>query len=91
MLPTTPPVLPNADPAVLLVFHAPRVTDEALRQQTQLTERLQRPPGLPIRIIHINADQHPAVLLSFGVTRFPTLILIQRGVELLRHEGLPGT
>lgn len=87
MLHPTPPVSPNADSAVLLVFHAPTVTDETRYQQAQLTDRLQRPPGLTTRILHIDASQHPAVVLSFGVTRFPTLILVQRGVELVRHEG----
>ncbi len=87
MLHTNPPVCPNSDSAVLLVFHAPTVPNEASHQQAQLIDRLQRPPGLATRIIHIDASQHPAVVLSFGVTRFPTLILVQRGVELVRHEG----
>jgi len=87
MLHTNPPVSPHSDSAVLLVFHAPTATDDVRHQQAQLTDRLQGPPGLATRIIHIDASQHPAVVLSFGVTRFPTLILVQRGVELVRHEG----
>ncbi|PRY47082.1 F plasmid transfer operon protein TraF [Spirosoma oryzae] len=87
MLHPNPSVSPNSDSAVLLVFHAPTATDETQHQQAQLTDRLQRSPGLTTRIIHIDASQHPAVVLSFGVTHFPTLILVQRGVELVRHEG----
>ncbi|MFT4030805.1 MAG: thioredoxin family protein [Siphonobacter sp.] len=39
------------------------------------------------QILKIDAASHSEVVNSFGVTRFPTFILIQQGVELWRSEG----
>ncbi|QJD79871.1 thioredoxin family protein [Spirosoma rhododendri] len=87
---SSPPALSGFNSAVLLVFVTPAATDEVQRQQTQLTDHLKRQPGLSVRVLYIDASQHPAVVGCFSVTRFPTIVLVQRGIELFRHEGTIG-
>lgn len=86
LLPTLPP-----DTAVLLVLlpagfsPAPAATAPT----DAWLQALQRRLGASIRVLKVEAAIHPLVVLSFGLGLLPACVLLHRGVELWRHEGLP--
>ncbi|MCB2377908.1 thioredoxin [Hymenobacter sp. BT635] len=84
-----PPLSP--DTAVLLVL-LPADYGQ-VSQMVSLTDTwiqaLQRRLGASIRVLKIEAAQHPAVVLSFGVASLPACVLLHHGIELGRQEGLP--
>lgn len=91
MKPNDPyPVLRSAQLAVLLIFFMP--TELANRQQqallTALADSLQAQLGGLLRILRVNEVNNPDVVQSFAITRTPAFVLVRRGVELWRQEGL---
>lgn len=84
------PALRSAQLAVLLIFFMP--SGLADRQQrtllTALADSLQAQLGGLLRILRIDEATHPDVVQSFAITRAPAFVLVRRGVELWRQEGL---
>jgi thioredoxin-like negative regulator of GroEL len=84
------PLLPP-DTAVLLVLLP--VDFGQVPQTVDLTDtwiqKLQLRLGTSIRVLKIEAALHPAVVLSFNVASLPACVLVHRGVELSRQQGLP--
>ncbi|AMJ64013.1 hypothetical protein AXW84_00160 (plasmid) [Hymenobacter sp. PAMC 26628] len=50
---------------------------------------LQRQLGTAIKVLPVDAADHPAVVHSFDVQDLPTCVLLRHGVELWRQPGLP--
>ena len=84
------PVLRSAQSAVLLIFFMP--SGLANRPQrvllTALADSLQEQLGGLLRILRIDEADHPDVVQSFAITRTPAFVLVRRGIELWRQEGL---
>ncbi len=84
------PVLLTAPSAVLLIFFLPSEGDD--RQQrvllTALANSLQAHFGSSLRVLWIDEADHPDVVQSFAITQTPAFVLIRRGIELWRQEGL---
>lgn len=78
------PVLVSPKAANLLVF-LPR---PETRLPDGLCASLQRHFGTTLRILKIDAASHPEVIASFGVGQAPTFVLVQKGAEIWRQEGL---
>ncbi|PJJ59889.1 thioredoxin [Hymenobacter chitinivorans] len=72
--------------AVLLVL-LPAVG--AVRPAPAALQALQRQLGSAVRVLRVEEARHPAVVRSFAATELPALVLVQQGVELWRHQGLP--
>lgn len=45
--------------------------------------------GPAIRVLKIEESSHPTVVQSFGGPALPACVLVRRGVELWRQQGLP--
>jgi len=90
-LATFPSALPS-DTAVLLVLLPlglrGEMTGEAARTTASL-RALQGRLGAAIRVLRIDEASHPAVVHSFGPPQLPACVLVRRGVELWRSQGLP--
>lgn len=84
------PVMRSAQLAVLLIFFMPSTL--ANRQQrallTDLADSLQAQLGGLLRILRIDKTNHPDVVQSFAITQTPAFVLVRRGIELWRQEGL---
>lgn len=84
------PALRSAQSAVLLIFFMPSAL--ANRQQrallTALADSIQTQLGGLLRILRIDEANHPDVVQSFAITQTPAFILVRRGIELWRQEGL---
>ncbi|GAB3643627.1 thioredoxin family protein [Spirosoma arcticum] len=84
------PVLRSAQSAVLLIFFMP--SGGANRQQrallSALADSLQKQLGGLLRILRIDETNHPDVVQSFAITQTPAFVLVRRGIELWRQEGL---
>ena len=84
------PVLRSAQSAVLLIFFMPSTL--ANQQQrallTALADSLQAQLGGLLRILRIDETNHPDVVQSFAFAQAPSFVLVRRGVELWRQEGL---
>lgn len=84
------PVLVTTQLAVLLIFFMP--SELANRQQrvflTALADSLQEHCGKQLRVLRINEVNHPDVVQSFAITQTPTFVLVRRGIELWRQEGM---
>ncbi|MCB2376244.1 thioredoxin [Hymenobacter sp. BT635] len=88
---TSLPVGPAATP-VLLVLLPVGVAGAAHPTQTATNaflHALQHKLGAAIRVMRIQEAHHPAVVRSFQLAELPALVLVQQGVELWRHQGLP--
>ena len=84
------PVLRTAQSAVLLIFFMPSEPANCQQQAllTALADSLQEQLGGLLRILRIDETNHPDVVQSFAITRTPAFVLVRRGVELWRQEGL---
>lgn len=84
------PVLLTARSAVLLIFLTP--SDPITRLQramlVALADSIQTQLGNLVRVLCINEADHPDVVQTFGITQLPAFVLIRRGVELWRQQGL---
>lgn len=85
------PVLLTAPSAVLLIFFMPseRGTNRPQRiLLTALADSLQVHFGGLLRVLRIDEANHPDVVQSFAITQTPAFVLVRRGIELWRQEGL---
>jgi hypothetical protein len=88
-IPTLTPSL-AADAAVLLVLLPPVGTARPVRVATLTAlQVLQQQLGSIIRVLTVDEDSHPAVVSSFQLADLPAFVLVRRGVELWRQQGLP--
>lgn len=90
MQPNNPdPTLLRAQSAVLLVFMPSERVDRQQRAALMtLADSLQKHLGGLLRILRIDEAANPDVVRSFAITRPPAFVLVRRGIELWRHEGL---
>ncbi|CCH53789.1 hypothetical protein BN8_02912 [Fibrisoma limi BUZ 3] len=85
----TSPVFVPAKAAVMLVFMPPEGTDRQQRQSlAALADALQRHLDGSVRVLKLDETTHPDVMRSFDIANLPAFVLVRRGVELWRHEGL---
>lgn len=84
------PVLRSAQSAVLLIFFMPLALANWQQRAllTALADSLQAQLGGLLRILRIDETNHPDVVQSFAITQTPSFVLVRRGVELWRQEGL---
>lgn len=84
------PVLRSSQSAVLLIFFMPGgVANYQQRASlTALADSLQAQLGGLLRILRIDEATHPEVVQSFAITQTPAFVLVRRGIELWRQEGL---
>jgi len=83
--------LPRPDAAVLLVL-LPLPTSAALPEAARATaclRMLRRRLGSAVRVLQIDEASHPVVVSTFGPPSLPACVLMRRGVELWRQQGLP--
>lgn len=84
------PVLSNAKSAVLLIFFMP--AERANRAQryllASLADSLQAHFMGRLRVLRIDEANHPDIVQSFAVSQLPAFVLLRRGVELWRQEGM---
>ncbi|MBO0935427.1 thioredoxin family protein [Fibrella sp. HMF5335] len=83
----TPPLIIPANLAVLLLFMPPDRQQRATL--TSLADSLQRHLNGSLRILKIDEATHPEVTRSFDIIHTPAFVLVRRGVELWRQEGIP--
>jgi len=90
-LPTPPPTAAlTANAAVLLVLLPPAGTARPVRAATLAAlQVLQQRLGSIIRVLSVDDASHPAVVRSFQPANLPAFVLVRRGVELWRQQGLP--
>lgn len=84
------PALSSAQSAVLLICFMP-LTSDSRSQRTSLTDlanSLQIRLVDLVRVLRVDAANHPDVMQSFAITQTPAFVLIRRGVELWRQVGL---
>ena len=84
------PILLTARSGVLLVFFMPsKPTNRAQRAiLTALADAVQAQLGSLVRVLRIDEADHPDVVQTFGITQLPAFVLLRRGVELWRQQGL---
>lgn len=86
------PILVSQKAANLLIFQPhPEARREAVvgtRLPDGLYDALQRQFGQTLRILKIDNVSHPEVMASFGVSQSPTFVLVQKGAEIWRQEGV---
>lgn len=83
------PLIVPAKTAVLLVF-----VPNSIKQQAtvnQVLERVGAELGESLRITRVDGIVHPEVVLSFGIQRLPSFVLLKHGMEIWRYSGLPDT
>ncbi|WP_223650551.1 thioredoxin [Hymenobacter psoromatis] len=86
----TPTAALAADAAVLLVLLPTEGTAPPVRAATLAAlQALQQRLGSAIRVLSVDDASHPAVVQSFQATNLPAFVLVRRGVELWRQQGLP--
>ena len=84
------PLLIPAYSAVLLIFMPLERADGQQRAALiALADSLQENLGGLLRVLRINEATHPDVVRSFAITQTPAFVLVRRGVELWRQEGMP--
>ncbi|WP_162910608.1 thioredoxin [Hymenobacter oligotrophus] len=82
---------PPTDAAVLLVL-LPVVNAHGKQHHVSLQaslDMLQGQLGSAIRVLKIDEVSHPTVVRSFHAAELPSCVLVRRGVELWRQQGLP--
>lgn len=80
----------TANAAVLLVLLPPVGTAQPVRAATLAAlQGLQQRLGSVIRVLSVDEASHPAVVRSFQPADLPAFVLVRRGVELWRQQGLP--
>ncbi|AMJ65973.1 hypothetical protein [Hymenobacter sp. PAMC 26628] len=87
-------VLPDSSPAaeatVLLVLLPPVGTAQPVRAATLAAlQALQQRLGSVIRVLTVDEGSYPVVVRSFAPVDLPAFVLVRRGVELWRQQGLP--
>lgn len=84
------PVLLTARSAVLLIFFMPSelVNRQQRAELTVLADSIQAQLGSLVRVLRIDEASHPDVVQTFAITQLPAFVLIRRGVELWRQQGL---
>lgn len=84
------PLLHPAQSPVLLIFFRPLEGDNRQERAllTALADSLQKQLGEQLRILKIDQASHPDVVHSFAITQTPAFVLVRRGIELWRQEGL---
>ncbi len=86
----TPTSAPGPDAAVLLVLLPTFGTAPPVRTATLTAlQALQQQLGHAIRVLSVDEASHPAVVRSFQPAELPAFLLVRRGVELWRQQGLP--
>lgn len=87
---TPNPALLTARSAVLLIFFMPpALANRAERASlVVLANSLQQELSGLVRVLRIDEDIHLDVVRSFAITKMPAFVLVRRGVELWRQEGL---
>ena len=79
-----------AEAAVLLVLLPPVGTAQPVRAATLAALRaLQQQLGSVIRVLTVDEGSYPVVVHSFSPLDLPAFVLVRRGVELWRQQGLP--
>jgi thioredoxin-like negative regulator of GroEL len=83
-------VLLSAHSAVLLIFFMPsEVTNRPERSVlTALADSVQAKLGSLVRVLRIDETDHPDVVQSFAITQLPAFVLVRKGIELWRQQGL---
>lgn len=92
MLVSSPPRLPPADAAVLLVLLPLVVAGVAQQVQAAtrvMLDKLQQRLGTAIQVLVVDEANDPDVVRSFRVPTLPAFLLVQQGIELWRQPGLP--
>lgn len=89
------PVLVSPKAANLLIFlprtesrSESRAEANGHRLPEGLYDALQHQFGNTLRILKIDDATHPEVIASFGVGQRPAFVLVQKGAEIWRQEGL---
>ena len=86
--PLPPP--PATDATVLLVLLPPVGTARPVRAATLAAlQALQQRLGSVIRVLTVDEGSYPVVVHSFAPGELPAFVLVRRGVELWRQQGLP--
>ena len=76
--------------AVLLVLLPPVGTAQPVRAATLAAlQALQQQLGSVIRVLTVDEGSYPVVVHSFSPLDLPAFVLVRRGVELWRQQGLP--
>ena len=85
-----PPSALAAEAAVLLVLLPPVGTAQPVRAATLAAlQALQQQLGSVIRVLTVDEGSYPVVVRSFSPVELPAFVLVRRGVELWRRQGLP--
>lgn len=84
------PVLLSDTSAVLLIFFIPSETANRPQRAllTALAESVQAQLGSLVRVLRIDEIDHADVLQTFAITQLPAFVLVRRGIELWRQQGL---
>ena len=84
------PVLRSAQSAVLLIFFMPSAlaNHQERASLAALADSLQEQLAGLLRILRTDETNHPDVVQSFAITQTPAFVLVRRGIELWRQEGL---
>ncbi len=84
------PLLLTARSAVLLIFFMPPELTNRLQRANLigLADAVQTQLGSLVRVLRIDEVTHPEVVQSFAITQTPAFVLLRRGVELWRQQGL---
>jgi hypothetical protein len=84
------PILMTARSAVLLIFFMPsEATNRFQRAELYwLADSVQSQLGSLVRVLRIDEATHREVVQSFAITQTPAFVLLRRGVELWRQQGL---
>lgn len=53
----------------------------------QLLQEAQSVLNAPVQVMRVSDATHPEVSRSFGFATLPTLVLVQRGLEVWRYVG----
>jgi hypothetical protein len=89
-MPSSAPSSLTASAAVLLVLLPPVGTAQPVRVATLAAlQALQQRLGSTIRVLTVDEGTYPVVVRSFAPVDLPAFVLVQRGVELWRQQGLP--
>ncbi|AIZ63695.1 hypothetical protein PK28_08305 [Hymenobacter sp. DG25B] len=86
------PLPSSPDAPVLLVLLPPALNSEGKQTAATITtslDQLQGQLGTAIRVLKIDGASHPAVVSSFHASQLPSFVLVRRGIELWRQQGLP--
>lgn len=91
MLVATPPRLPPAAVAVLLVLLplAAGVAQPGRAGTRAMLDKLQHRLGTAIQVLVVDEENDPDVVRSFRVPVLPAFLLVRQGIELWRQPGLP--